>query len=143
MENSENRNIDENVIENVRRDINNYIIGDYNYEIELSGCQKFIILILNILTGGFRTILVPFLNKQRKQKNMIFAGILIGLLQIFHFLHAFSVLTGVKYVEDFYNYISDDKFMELFFDVNNDEDISFQGEDEEKDNSSILKNIID
>ena len=31
--------------------------------------------------------------------------------------------------------------MELFFDVNNDEDISFQGEDEEKDNSSILKNI--
>ena len=99
MEKSENKNIDENVIENVRRDINNYIIGDYNYEIELSGCQKFIILILNILTGGFRTILVPFLNKQRKQKNMIFAGILIGLLQIFHFLYAFSVLTGVKYVE--------------------------------------------
>jgi hypothetical protein len=33
--------------------------------------------------------------------------------------------------------------MELFFDVNNDEDISFQWEDEEKDNSSILKNIID
>ena len=141
MENSENINI--YVVENVRRDINNNIIGDYNYEIELSGCQKFIILILNILTGGFGTILVPFLNKKRKPKTMIFAGILIGLFQIFHFLHAFSVLTGVKYVEDFYNYISDDKFMELFFDVNNDEDISFQGEDEDKDNFSILKNVID
>ena len=87
----------------IRDDINNYIYGDYNYEIELSFCKSIMILILNILTGGFGTILVPFLNEKRKPKTMIFAGILIGFLQIFHLLHIFSVLTGVKYVEDFYN----------------------------------------
>ena len=42
---------------------------------------------------------------------MIFAGILIGLFQIIHFLHFFSVLSGVKYVENIYDYISDDKLL--------------------------------
>ena len=62
MENSDNRETEERnqIGRYVRDDINNYISGDYNYEIELSSCQKLIIVALNILTGGFGTILVHF-----------------------------------------------------------------------------------
>ena len=38
----------------------------YNFEIILSPWQKILITILNILTGGFGTILTPFMNKNRK-----------------------------------------------------------------------------
>ena len=36
----------------------------YDFEIILSGWKKIIIFILNILTGGFGTILTPFLNEK-------------------------------------------------------------------------------
>ena len=77
-ENSENRNAtEENAVKTyAENDINNCVLGEYNYEIELSDIQKAIVIILNILTGGIGTILVPFLNKKRKIKTMIFAGIL-------------------------------------------------------------------
>ena len=121
MEPSEIRRNDSNenqIVTYASRDIDNYIKNDYNFEIELSCCQKVLVIVLNILTGGLGTILVPFLNKKRKIKTMIIAGILIGLIQILHFLHFFSVLTGVKYIENFYDYISDNKFLEKFFKVN-------------------------
>ena len=100
MEPSEIRRNDSNenqIVTYTSRDIDNYIKNDYNFEIELSCYQKVLVIVLNILTGGLGTILVPFLNKKRKIKTMIIAGILIGLFQILHFLHFFSVLTGVKY----------------------------------------------
>ncbi len=145
-ENSENRNAtEENAVKRyAENDINNCVLGEYNYEIELSDIQKAIVIILNILTGGIGTILVPFLNKKRKIKTMIFAGILIGFLEIFHFLHFFSVLMNVKYIERFYNYISDDNFLGLFFNTIKEEN-NYLDENENKneiDSSSILKTII-
>jgi hypothetical protein len=118
MEQSETRrtNTNENqIVTYASKDVDNYIKNDYNFEIELSCFQKVLVIVLNILTGGIGTILVPFLNKKRKIKTMIIAGILIGLFQIIHFLHFFSVLTGVKYIENFYDHISDNKFLEKFF----------------------------
>ena len=145
-ENSENRNAtEENAVKTyAENDINNCVLGEYNYEIELSDIQKAIVIILNILPGGIGTILVPFLNKKRKIKTMIFAGILIGLLEIFHFLHFFSVLMNVKYIERFYNYISDDNFLGLFFNTIKEEN-NYLDENENKneiDSSSTLKTII-
>ena len=98
MEPSEIRRNDSNenqIVTYTSRDIDNYIKNDYNFEIELSCYQKVLVIVLNILTGGLGTILVPFLNKKRKIKTMIIAGILIGLFQILHFSHFFSVLIGV------------------------------------------------
>ena len=57
--------------------------GDYNYEIELSSFQKFLVFFLNLLTGGLGTMLVPFLNKKRKAKTMIIAGIILGIMYFF------------------------------------------------------------
>ena len=74
--NSEN---EENNIERyVERQVNIHVSGDYVFEIDLSGCQKAIIIILNLLTGGMGTILVPFLNKKRQRKTIVIAGIFIG-----------------------------------------------------------------
>ena len=108
-----------------------YNYEDYNYEIELSNFHKILIVILNILTGGIGTMLVPFLNKKRKIKVMIIAGILIGIFQTLHFLHFFSLLSGIKFLEDFYESISDDKFLTLFFEVSSDNDKLFPDENEE------------
>ena len=80
MESSETRRNDSNenqIVTYASRDIDNYIKNDYNFEIELSCYQKVLVIVLNILTGGLGTILVPFLNKKRKIKTMIIAGILI------------------------------------------------------------------
>ena len=92
MESSEIRRNDSNenqIVTYASRDVDNYIKNDYNFEIELSCYQKVLVIVLNILTGGLGTILVPFLNKKRKIKTMIIAGILIGLLQI---LHTFPII---------------------------------------------------
>ena len=147
---TQNHNNENRIVTYANNDIDNYINNEYNFEIELSCCQKVLIIFLNILTGGLGTILVPFLNKKRKKKTMIIAGILIGLFQILHFLHFFSVLTGVKFIDDFYSYISDDKFLEIFFQVNYDdiEDISEENDIyiyniNKKDDSSLFEFIIE
>ena len=147
---TQNHNNENRIVTYANNDIDNYINSEYNFEIELSCCQKVLIIFLNILTGGLGTILVPFLNKKRKMKTMIIAGILIGLFQILHFLHFFSVLTGVKFIDDFYSYISDDKFLEIFFQVNYDdiEDISEENDIyiyniNKKDDSSLFEFIIE
>ena len=41
----------------------------YDFEIILSRWQKILITILNILTGGFGTILTPFMNKKKVKIN--------------------------------------------------------------------------
>ena len=135
---------EENQLADLGNDLDNYVLKDYNYEIELSDFQKILVVILNILTGGIGTILLPFLNKKRKIKVMIIAGILIGLFQTLHFLHFFSLLSGIKFLEDFYDYISEDKFLTKFFEVSSDNDKLFPDVNEEKEEkSSILEFIID
>ena len=95
----------------------------YNFEISLSTWQKIFITILNIFTGGFGTILTPFMNKKKKKLRLIFAGILLGVFQIIHFLHFFSLFTGIKYLEDIYDIISDDKILETLFSNDDSENI--------------------
>lgn len=90
----------------------------YDFEIILSCWQKILIIILNILTGGFGTMLTPFMNKKKKKLRLIVAGILLGLFQIIHFLHFFSLFKGIKYVEDIYDIISGDKILETLFSNN-------------------------
>ena len=86
MESEENR---VTILRN-ERDTNPDYCNDL--EIELSLWQKIIIFFLNIMTGGFGTMLEPFLNKKKKKCRLIIIGILLGLLQIFHILHFFSLL---------------------------------------------------
>ena len=71
MAETEHNNLsNENKVESyMQKDINNYVNNKYNFEIELSTCQKIIIIFLNIFTGGIGTILVPFLNKKRQEKQ--------------------------------------------------------------------------
>ena len=88
----------------------------YDLEVELSTCQKILIFILNIMTGGFGTMLEPLINKKKKSCRLIIAGIMLGLLQIFHILNFFSLFKNIELIEKFYDYISDDTFLLLFFD---------------------------
>ena len=99
----------------LRREEDINLSPGYDLEIELSLFQKIILFILNILTGGLGTILEPFLNKKNKSGRLIFAGIFLGILQIFHILHFVSLFKEIDLFERFYDYISDDKFILLFF----------------------------
>lgn len=98
-----------------RNELDKYINSDYDFEIDLNLQQKILVLILNILIGGLGTILVPFLNRKRKSIKLIIVGIILGIIQIFHFLHFFSLLTRKRILERFYDYISDNNFLSLFF----------------------------
>ena len=99
----------------LRREEDINLSPGYDLEIELSLFQKIILFILNIMTGGLGTILEPFLNKKNKSSRLIFAGIFLGILQIFHILHFVSLFKEIDLFERFYDYISDDKFILLFF----------------------------
>ena len=44
---------------------------------------------------------------------------MIGLFQIFHILHFFSFFKKIEIIENFYDYISDDTFILLFFSDSN------------------------
>ena len=66
--NSQNSQSSENRSGNNNNELDNYIFQDYNYEIELLLYKKILIVVLNILTGGIGTMLVPFLNKKGKKK---------------------------------------------------------------------------
>ena len=82
----------------LRRESDNHIEEGYDFEIELTLCQKIIIFFLNIMTGGFGTILEPFIIKKKKSCRLIIAGILLGLLQIFHILHFFSLFKEIEII---------------------------------------------
>lgn len=139
------------IVEIIQKDINNYVFQDYNFEISITCCQKYLILSLNILTGGVGTLLLPFINKNRDHNVMKWAGILIGIFQILHFLHFFSLLTNVKILDDFYGYICDDKILESVF-GNYENDKEFENINEidkdslknldENDTSSILGFVV-
>ena len=71
----------------------------------------------------------------QKKKRIIFASILLAFFQILHFLHGFSLLTKVKFLEDFYDSISDDKVFEIIF--GNEEN------DDKNEEKNALKDLID
>ena len=96
-------------------------------------------------------MLLPFINKNRDHNVMKWAGILIGIFQILHFLHFFSLLTNVKILDDFYGYICDDKILESVF-GNYENDKEFENINEidkdslknldENDTSSVLGFVV-
>ena len=69
--------------------------------------------------------------KNQKKKRIIFASILISFFQILHFLHGFSLLKEVKFLEDIYDSICDDKFFKTIF-----------GDEEKDDNNEEQDKII-
>lgn len=111
------------------RDSNDY---SYDFEIKMNGWKTLLIIILNILTGGLGTLIEPFLNEGSKKKRIIFASILLSFFQILHFLHGFSLLKGVKFLEDIYDSICDDKFFEVFFEKKENEENDDNNEEQNK-----------
>ena len=104
----------------------------YYFEVELFTWKKILILILNILTGGLGTMLEPFLY-QKISCKLIILGILLGLLQIFHILHFFSLFKEIEFIEKFYDYISDDSVIMK---------IIYQSENDDKDDKIFLKQLF-
>ena len=104
---------EENRVEIIKREADPNIINEddpFYFEIELLTWKKILIFILNILTGGLGTMIEPFLIKKKSCK-LIVLGILLGLLQIFHILHFFSLFKEIEFLEKMYDYISDDSFL--------------------------------
>lgn len=121
--------------------LDKYIDNKYDFEIELDLWQKILILVLNIFTGGLGTLLVPFLNHKKEKLSFILATLLLAILQILHFLHFFSLLSKIEILEKFYNYISDDAFLESIFgnkDISN-SNLDTNGEEDEE--GSVLGTI--
>ena len=65
------------------------------------------------------------MNKKKKKLRLIFAGILLGLFQIIHFLNFFSLFKGIKFIEDIYDIISGDKILETLFSNDDSKTIPF------------------
>ena len=132
-----------NRIEIYHNNLENYIdekiFEPYNYEIIIPCWEKVLVVVLNILTGGLGTILLPFLNKKKDRVIMIFAGILLGFFQTLHFLHFFSLLKNIKFLDDIYEYISGDIFLELFL---GDNDIDNNDDDSIKDYNDYVKSNL-
>jgi len=104
---------EENRVEIIKREADPNIINEddpFYFVIELLTWKKILIFILNILTGGLGTMIEPFLIKKKSCK-LIVLGILLGLLQIFHILHFFSLFKEIEFLEKMYDYISDDSFL--------------------------------
>ena len=88
------------------------------------------------------TILVPFLNKKRQRTTIVIAGIFIGLFQIFHCLHFFSIFAGVKKIETFYEYISDNNFLKIFFNDSENNNIPDSEESKFEISSSLIDSVF-
>ena len=104
---------EENRVEIIKREADPNIINEddpFYFEIELLTWKKILIFILNILTGGLGTMIEPFLIKKKSCK-LIVLGILLGLLQIFHILHFFSLFKEIEFLEKMYDYIFNYSFL--------------------------------
>ena len=88
-------------------------------------------------------MIVPFLNKKKNEKNkktLIIAGIVFGILQIFHVFHFFSLLSGVPFIEKLYERIADDDFLSKFISVKNNK---INSNDDSNENSSFFSILIE
>ena len=134
-------------VNNSNRDI---FDNDYNFEIDLSKNQKILVIILNLLSGGLGTMIVPFLNKKKnkRKKTLIVAGIVFGIMQIFHVLHFFSLLNKVPFIEKLYERIVDDDFLTKFIwikknDINSNDQTNMISDNDSNDNSSFFAVLMD
>ena len=75
------------------------------------GCKKFLALLLNICTGGLGTIITPFIFEEDCNCRKIFVAIIIGCVQILHFVNLLSLIIGFKFINNFYDIIGGDNIL--------------------------------
>ena len=75
------------------------------------GCKKFLALLLNICTGGLGTIITPFIFEEDCNCRKIFVAIIIGCVQILHFVNLLSLIIGFKFINDFYDIIGGENIL--------------------------------
>lgn len=76
--------------------------------------KKFIILLLNVCTGGLGTIIFPFTMENCCNCRNIIIGILIGIVQIIHFVHLLSLIIGFRFITNFYDIIAGENILTPF-----------------------------
>ena len=74
-------------------------------------CRNFIIFILNCCTGGIGTIISPFLFKFKYNCRNILVAIIIGIIQILHFVHLLSLIFKFKFIDNFYDIIAGENIL--------------------------------
>jgi len=75
------------------------------------GCKKFLLLLLNICSGGVGTIISPFIFEKNCNCRKIICGIIIGCVQILHFVHLLSLTFKFKFINDFYDIIGGENIL--------------------------------
>ena len=74
-------------------------------------CLVFLVLLLNICTGGLGTIISPFIFKENCNSRKIIIGIIVGCVQILHFVHLLSSVIGFKFITNFYDIIGGENIL--------------------------------
>lgn len=68
-------------------------------------------IILNCFTGGFGTIISPFLFEFKYKCRNILVAIIIGSIQILHFVHLLSLIFKFKFIDNFYDIIGGENIL--------------------------------
>ena len=68
-------------------------------------------IILNCFTGGFGTIISPFLFEFKYKCKNILVAIIIGSIQILHFVHLLSLIFKFKFIDNFYDIIGGENIL--------------------------------
>ena len=76
--------------------------------------KKLIILILNFCSGGFGTIISPFILNGECSCRKVFVAIIYGLLQVLHFINIISMIFGFKFIKNFYDIIGGENILKPF-----------------------------
>ena len=71
----------------------------------------FIVLLLNISTGGLGTMISPFIFKENCNSRNIIIAIIVGCIQILHFVHLLSSIIGFKFITNFYDIIGGENIL--------------------------------
>ena len=79
-----------------------------------------------------RNIISTFLNQKKEKLSIILTILLLTILQILQFLHFFSLLSKIEFLEKFYDYISDDSFLESIFGNKDNSNLDLNGEEDEE-----------
>ena len=74
-------------------------------------CLVFLVLLLNICTGGLGTIISPFVFKENCNPRKIIIAIIVGCVQILHFVHLLSSVIGFKFITNFYDIIGGENIL--------------------------------
>ena len=108
--------------------------------------QNFFILILNFCSGGVGTIISPFILEENCNCRKILIAIIIGIIQILHFVHILSLIFKFQFIDNFYDIIGGENILIPFLDdrykvfINNTKEIEDSIEPEINPNEILSKN---